>query len=269
MKKTSVFEFDDYKAYLGQIFPTQGEGRGKRSKLALALRCQTAFVSQVLNGHVHFSLEAAVQLNEFLGHSEAESHFFMLLVQQGRAGSPTLAAYFARQIGQVREKRQEVRERIQVQATLSHEGQMTYYSAWYYAAIHVMLSIPEFGDKEKIAHYLRLPLARVTEVLEFLAANGLATSDGARFRIGSARIHLGRESPMLAKHHVNWRTRVLQSIDQAKPEDLHYSSVLTLSAKDAPRIRSILLQALETCEPVVTASPEEGVYCMAVDFFGV
>ncbi|MGK5085638.1 TIGR02147 family protein [Bdellovibrionota bacterium FG-1] len=265
----AVFDYQDYKEFLRAVLATSGEGRGLRSKLAKTLRCQTAFISHVLNGSIHFSLEHAIHIGEFLKFSQEEAHYFMLLLQYGRAGSKTLEAYFQKQIQAIHEKRQVVRERIQVKQGLSKEDQVTYYSAWYYAAVHVLTSVPGFQDKAKIAAQLKLPLELVAEILEFLCSTGLAIQVGADFKIGTARIHLGNDSPMLRKHHMNWRIRAINSFDQLQKSDLHYSSVVSLSESDTEKIRSILLGAIEKSEPILRASPEETVFCLALDFFRI
>jgi uncharacterized protein (TIGR02147 family) len=266
----SVFEYRDYKEYLGDRLAVSGQTRGQRSKLAETLGCQTAFVSQVVNGHTHFSLEHAIVINQFLSHTESESHYFMLLVHQGRAGTKTLREYYSRQIEAIHEKRQVVHERIQVKQTISVEDQMIYYSAWYYATVHVMLSIPEFQNKAAIAQHLNLPLSTITKCIEFLTSLGLATDIGkGRYGIGTARIHLGQDSPMLSKHHTNWRMKAITSLDRFNKDDLHYSSVVTLSEKDATTVKSVLLSALEKTELILGPSKEEAVFSLAMDFFRI
>src|SRR5688572_30212172 len=104
----SVYEFEDYKEYLLARFPTQGAGRGSRARLAERLRCQPAFVSQVLGTATHLSLEHAAVVDEFLEHSDAESHYFLLLVHRGRAGSQNLRKYYDSQLELLRRERQKV-----------------------------------------------------------------------------------------------------------------------------------------------------------------
>lgn len=266
----SVFEYADYKAYLGDRLATSGAGRGLRSKLALHLNCQTAFISQVLKGHTHFSLEHAMQINGFLGHSAEESHYFMLLAHGGRAGTKELRHYYATQRALIHEQRQVVRERIKVKTSLSTADQMKYYSAWYYAAIHVALSIPELQTKNAIAQRLQLPAPLVSSALDFLVSVGLAReAANGRFQIGTTRIHLGQDSPTLSRHHANWRMRAIDSFDRMVADDLHYSSAVTLSAADAQTIKSILLNALERTEAILGPSKEEEIYCLSMDFFRV
>jgi uncharacterized protein (TIGR02147 family) len=265
----SLFEFDDYKKYLVYILQTKGSSRGLRSRLAVHLRCQTAYISQALNGRVHFSLEHAIRISDFLGHSEEEGTFFMLLVHLGRAGSTTLKDYYHKQIDLILKRRQIIRERIHVKNVLSTETQTIYYSSWYYAAIHILISIPRFQTKAAIAEALKLPISTVSDGIEFLVSSGLAIFCSGKYKIGASRIHLGQDSPLISKHHINWKMRAIHALDVPANQDLHYSSVISLSDNDSSKIRSILLNAIEKTEPILKESNEENAYCLALDFFQI
>jgi hypothetical protein len=112
-------------------------------------------------------------------------------------------------------------------------------SRWYYPCIHVIISIPKFKTKTKIADYLKLPFEVVSNVLNFLELKGLAINFNGRYEIGLKHLHLGHDSLHATKNHFNWRTKALASLDLPKPNDLHCSSVGTLSQTDAVKIIGI------------------------------
>lgn len=264
----SIYTFDDYKKYLDQVLSTEGEGRGRRSKLALALGCQTGFISQVISGAAHFSLEHGIKINQFLGHTKDEEHFFMLLLQKGKAGNRELVAYFESQILGLRNKKHEIQNRIGVSATLDEKDYHIYYGQWYFAAIHILSSIPAFQTKESMAVKLNLSLNLVASVLEFLVSKGLVVSEGNLYKIGKVRIHLDKKSPLIGKHHTNWRMEAIKSFEREGGEiDLHYSSILSLSPNDAKKIREFILELLERSEPILRDSPEENLYALCIDLF--
>ncbi|MGK5083469.1 TIGR02147 family protein [Bdellovibrionota bacterium FG-1] len=269
IKNTDIFEYIDYKKYLKKALPTSGEQRGLRSKLGAALRCQSSFISRVISGPADFSPEHAVIINHFIQHTEMEGDFFVLLVQYARAGSKELEAHYLKQIRQIQEKREQIRERIQVKQELSKENQMTYYSAWYFSAIHILITVPQFQTPAEIARHLSLPLNLVSESLDFLVSTGMAIQDGARFKAGTTRLHLGKDSPMISKHHANWRMRSIQALDRRSQEDLFFSGPISISEEDAIKIRSNILKMLEQLEPTIRASTEEAVFCLGMDFFRV
>jgi uncharacterized protein (TIGR02147 family) len=269
--KLTVFDYRDYKIYLNDVIVNRPErGRGMKSAIAEALGCQKAYVSQVLSGNAQFSLEQADSLNEFLGHSPDERHFFLLLIQLARAGKPSLVKYFEEQIKQIAENRLIIKERLRIKDTLSREHQAVYYSAWYYSAIHIMLGIERYQTKEALSKHLGLSQKRVTEVLDFLVSLGLAKQRSlGQFEIGPTRMHLERDSPMISKHHTNWRMSAIRSLERASEDELHYSVVASMSEEDRIKVKAMIVKFIQETMGVVHASKDEGVHCLALDFFPV
>ena len=149
---------------------------------------------------------------------------------------------------------------------------MRYYSAWFYSAVHVVTSIPQFQTRDAIATALGLAPGLVSECLEFLVECGLVVAKANRFVIGPVRMHLGADSPMISRLHANWRLQSLQSLERPisnTTADLHYSTVLTLSRSDATRVRETLLRAIDETEKIFRPSPEEVLYCVGMDWFQV
>ena len=180
-----IFSFKDYKSYLLKYIKKQPKnGRGIRSSFARAIKGQTAFISQVLNGEAHFSMEQAFELSEYLRHLPAESKYFLLMVQKARAGSPTLRAFLMSEMKELREQNLKLSSRMELKKNISIENQLTYYSAWYYSAIHVALSIPRLQSPENLSEYFGLPLFIVNEALHFLLDCQLAERSGTGFKIG-------------------------------------------------------------------------------------
>lgn len=266
--KGSIYEFRDYKTYLRSALGARGE-KGVRSRLAEAAQCHTAYVSQTLNGHNHFSLEQGERIANFLGLGAEQINFFLLLIQLGRAGTPALRKILEQQVQSAAEEQLVLKNRLEVKKTLSREDQAIFYSSWQYGAVHVLVSVPGCHSEQGIADYLDLPVRRVSEILHFLLSVGLVARKGDRLEIGTSHIHLESDSPMVSKHHTNWRLKGMQSLDQPRGSDLHYSSVITASREDSVRIREILVKAIEEVRAVVRPSPSEEGYCYTIDFYGL
>jgi uncharacterized protein (TIGR02147 family) len=263
-----IFQFDDYRRYLITVLDSERE-RGKRSRLAEALRCQPAFISRVLKGEADFSQEHALVVNAFMEHREEEADYFMVLLDYQRAGSKSLKDFHRKKMEQMRAKRQLVSERIGVKKNLSESDQMTYYSAWYFAAIHILLMVPELRNPQRLSERLKLPITLVKDVLDFLTSVGLATIDGKGYHPGNTRIHLSSDSPIISKHHMNWRLRAMQALEIKDPENLHYSGPLCISKEVAGKIREMILRLLSDAEPLIRDAMDEEVYCFDIDFFKV
>lgn len=266
-KQTSVFDYNDYKKFLTSRLSTTGENRGARSRLAAALNCQTAFISQVLNGDTHFSLEHAVLIEKFLKLAPDEAHFFMLLVHLGRAGSKTLQDYYHEQIQSIRSKREKIQERIHVNKSLSLENQMTYYSWWIYGAAHVLVSIPGIQTRQALSEKLKLPIKKTSEVVDFLLGAGLIEEEKGLLNVGETRIHLSANHPLISKHHANLRALALQTLDTQTTTDLHYSAMYTIAFEDAPKVKEKILKLIEELHQMLGPSKEELGCGIGIDFF--
>jgi uncharacterized protein (TIGR02147 family) len=270
MTAKKVFDFTDYKAFLKHIEEVRAPiQRGFRSRLAEETGCQNAFISQVLNSGAQFSLEQTLKIASYLKLTDDERHYFLWLVEYARAGSQELKTYFQNLMTILREKNLEIKERVGSAQTLSIENQSIYYSHWYYAAIHVLVTIPKFRTVSNIAQALDLPAGLAERAVLFLVTSGLLTESRGELRPGPTQLHLDRGSPNISKHHTNWRIAAINSLSTEASTDVHYSTVSSLSLKDIEAIRSQLVQQIQTYVETVQKSPEEELYCFSLDFFGL
>lgn len=263
----SVFEYRDYKLYLRDYL--EAKGRGEKSRIAEVLRCHLAYVSQVLNSAAHLSFEQADILSLHLAHSEDEQEYFLLLVSYSRAGSASLRKRYEEKIRKILQQRTVLENRLKEIKAIPAEDQAIYYSAWHYSAIHLLISIPKFQTKEKIAEHLGLPLSAVAKSLEFLISSGLAEHVGGRYRARQTALHLKNESPWIPRHHASWRLQSIQKLDHPRAADFHYTSVVSMAEEDLPEIRKIMIEAIEKIRGVVKKSPEKAAYCYLMDLFEV
>lgn len=263
----NVFDFKWYRDYLESAFPTKGEGRGSRVKLAQYLGVQKGFISAILHGKAELSLEQAFKVSKLLSHTQEEKDYFLLLVQMARAGSHELQEHFKGKLREIDAKRREVRERISVKDSLSERDQLLYYSNWHYTAVHMCLMVPELRTRGAIARYLGLPSELVAGVLEFFVKNGLAVQKGEFYSAGPARLHISADSPFVSRHHTNWRMQAIQALDRSRKESLHYSLVMSISPKAMGQIREILLQSLQKTESILREAKDETVCALTLDLF--
>ena len=265
-----VFDFSDYKAYLNAyIAALPKRGYGFKSRLAEAANCKTAYIAQVLNGVAHFSLEQAENLNTTLGHDDLESEFFLLLVQLARAGTEKLRRRLRSQIQALHERQNNLKQRFRANTELGERELLEYFSRWSVNAVHLATTIPRLRSKEKIMQALDLDSATAAEALQFLKGVGLVREERGQLLPGQSRIFIGKDSPILKVHHAGWRGKAVQSLDHGAMHDLHFTSVYSLSEKDAATIRERLIREIETVRGIVKDSPEEILQTFTLDFFRV
>jgi uncharacterized protein (TIGR02147 family) len=269
MQTKSLLEYNDYKEYLRDFLDLNPKKRGSRSAMAKAIHCQSAYLSNVLGGHQHFTPEQGEDINIYLGHNSMESDYFLLLLTWARAGTPRLQNRIQQKMEQLKAERFNLGKRLDVAPLLTQENQVVYYSEWYYSAIHTLTSIPKMNSADAIAEALNLPLPLTNKALSFLEKTGLVKRSNDGFKIGPTRLHVGADSPLVTKHHMNWRLMALQSLQNRHLEDLHYSSVITLSEKDVIKIKESLLKMIKELKPLIQSSHEEVQYSLCFDFFKV
>jgi uncharacterized protein (TIGR02147 family) len=271
MTKPQVYEYTNYKKYLDAVWKHHPQrGRGEKSRIAEFLRCHLTYVSQVMNGQNDFSIEQAEALNRYLRHTPDEGDYFLTLVMFARASTQELKVYFQKKIQKMNDERLVLKNRLEFKQSLSGDDEAVYFSAWYYAAIHLLLAIPKFQNHQVLSDYLSIPLVKVSQVIGFLTSAGLVTqAKSGQYERGVSSVHLGNDSALISKHHVNWRLQLLQALEREQPDELHYSSAVTIARSDLPKVRSILVAAIEQVREVVKDSKDESLFCYCLDLFEV
>lgn len=265
--RMSFFDYTDYKALVNDWVTSQPrQGYGLYSKIAEALGTNSVIISQVFRSTRDLNLEQAAKLSAFMGLSQLESDYLLLLVQLARAGTHELRKIFERQLQEVRTRGQTIRQRIQHQE-LSDEDKAVFYSSWLYLATWLGASVPGLASVHAIAQRFQVPEERISGILRFLTEHDLLVKKGGRFELGEKVIHVAADSPHVIRHHLNWRMKALQSMDRARPEDLHYSAPMALSKDLVPKIREELAQLIQKQTKRVADSPSETLMCLNLDWF--
>ena len=144
---------------------------------------------------------------DFMGLTDAETEYLLLLVEYARAGSHKLANFLEAKIRKQQKDKTTLKERFADAKAIPINDQHEYYSAWYYSAIHILLAIPGFSDPTKIAHRLHLPIEIVHRVIEYLLRIGLVVRGRDGFEFTENRLYLDRDSVFIQRHHINWRSQ--------------------------------------------------------------
>jgi uncharacterized protein (TIGR02147 family) len=266
----AVFEFEDYKDFLLSVERQRASvQKGFRSKLANAAGCQSAYVSHVLNGAAHFSLEQGIALAVFLELSELERKFFLTLIELARAGSEELRAYFRKQLEPLRESHLNLKSRVRDVQAVPPEAQAKFYSHWMYGAMHLMPALREFRDVQAMARALRIPQDAVRDAVLFLISCGLIEEKNGQLRPGPTQLHLAKDSPYIRQHHTNWRLSAIESLLHMERSDIHYSTISTLSHADAEKIKLRCVEVIEDYVKTVRESPEQTMFGFNLDFYSM
>jgi hypothetical protein len=147
------------------------------------------------------------------------------------------------------------------------EHQSIYYSSWHFAAVHIALTIPSLRTIGSLMEALRIPKKRLEEVLEFLCLAKLVIEKNGSFIVLDKHIRIGQSSHNIIKHHTHWRQQAIESLERETANDLHYSSVISLSEADLKEVKEKILQFIQEFLQKIKSSSEEQLYGFSIDFF--
>jgi uncharacterized protein (TIGR02147 family) len=268
---TSVFEAPDYKAFLqGWIKERPKGGRGESRRMAEQLGVSTTLVSQVINGEKHFTMETASDLCDHMRLSERETDHFMLLVDLARAGSEGLRRRLRRRVDQSRMTARKLSERVEKDRDLTNEQSSIYYSHWVYTGVTNLMAVESHLTIDQLAERLQAPAHLIGRVMAFLLESGILINKNGTYEVGVKLTHIGADSPLVVKHHQNWRLRGFDRMPYAHESktDLFYTAPMSLSQEVAEKIRADLPAYIERIvNKWVGPSTSEVVRCLNIDWF--
>ena len=265
-----IYNYDNYREYLRDYISTLPKsGRGQLKKIADFLNVHSTFVSQVLNGLKDFSMEQCYQITKFLSLTDKESDYFLLMLQMNRAGTSELKKHFQSKLNVVKHKLTQVKEQVGTHKELTEHDRLQYYSDWRYALIWLSTFFEENKTIENIASFLKLPRKEVKVIIEFLLETGICLEEDQNILPSTKRIHIPTGSSSLKNHHLNWRLKSLEFINDAKEANLAFTAPICLSKKDFKKINSLALEYISNISKIVEESPPEIIACLNIDCFNL
>lgn len=267
---TNLFEAKSPSHFLRARMKTlPNEGRGELRRLSLETSIHTTTMSQIFSGTRHLSLEQAAKLCSAIALNETETRYFLLMLLRDRAGTTELREVFESQMTELRAEAEQLSKVIRKDRSLSESEKAHFYSNWFFTGIAVLCSIPSLQTLDALVAHTRLPRTRVKQVLDFLVQSGISVESGGRYSPGSQTTHLDSKSPLISRHHSNWRVRAMEKHPALADDELAYSGPMSISAKDAARIRSLLAKAVRDVHEIRNPSPCEEAYCLNIDWFRI
>ncbi|HWU42466.1 MAG TPA: TIGR02147 family protein, partial [Bdellovibrio sp.] len=178
----TIFEFNDYKVFLKHLIRSNSSLRGYQTKLAEAVDCQRAFISQVLHGKAQLTADQAIKACQFWQFRELETEYFLELIQYSKAGTQELRAYCAHRLEKLKSEQSELSSKFKSTGKLSEEQQSVYYSSWLFAAIHVLTSVPSYRTEAALSQRLMIPPTQVAATLSQLEKMKLVTKRSGKWQ---------------------------------------------------------------------------------------
>lgn len=267
----AIYDYKDYKQFvIEKVQQMPKHGHGEYQRIAVALRLHTTSVSQIFKGQRELSHEQAAALCLYFGFTEKETDYFITLVSLARAGTKQLKAVHERRIQALQEQAKMLSHRINENHIITDAEKNKFYSEWYYSAIRLLTDLPEYSTVDQIKERLNLPTKLVTEVLQFLISTGLCVEENGKTKLGAQRTFIAQSSPLITRHHANWRLQAIQRYQSMDHErELAFTSPMTLSKKDVIQVRSLLLETIESILKVNTVSASEELHVLNIDWLKI
>lgn len=267
-KIITIFTYTDYKKFFNSWVDSQPKnGYGEYRRVAQALGLSTTMVSQVFKADKHLSMEMTADLCDYLGLTEDETDYLLLLVEYQKAGSFKLRTKLEKQIKKAQEKSAKLESKIKKDVELTENDKTIYYSSWLYQATRLLSDIEYVNDAEEIAQKLNVPKNQIIKVLQFLIETNLCRREKGKLKMGPAITHLPSGSPIVTRHHLNWRIRAYQQMTMPDEKNFFATVPMVLSESLAEKIRQELPQLVQNILTDVAPSDSETVRCMNIDYF--
>jgi len=268
--KSNLFEYASYKKFINDLIRTYpSAGHGQRKLLAQFIGCQVAYITHVLSGERDFSLEQAEAAARYFSLSKLETDYFLNLVQENRASTVALRKYFERQLNEIRDRSKRLDKKLNFKDVLPDEAKLIYYSSWLYSAIHIALTVPSLRTVPALAQKFSISTAHTLEILEFLCKYGMAHKENNQYKTKAPLLHLEKGSPLVVRHHSNWRLRALSSLDEVQEKNFHYSLAFSISKKDVQRIHEQMIKSVMEVAEIIKPSKEEELMGLCLDVFHI
>ena len=266
-----IFQYTSSNKFLSDFvnkLPKRGFGEAK--KIAAQLGVSSTYVSQVLADKKVLTLEQAMELTRYLGLSQLESDYFLLLIQCDRAGSIKLKNYFLEKLKNLQQKSLNLATRVEAKRALNDQEKSIFYSSSLYSSIHIYCATDKNGRSlEEVAQRFSIIRAKAAEIMRFLCDSNLCIEKNGHFFTGTQSTHLEQNSPHLLKHYTNWRLRAIQAAENLKPDELMYSVNVALSVKDFSELREETSDFIKKFLDKVHPSPSEEIACLNLDWFWI
>ena len=261
-----MFDRSDYRDVIRDCIQKSKRARGELARLCAHIGLHTTTLSQILSGKKPMSPEHGISVCDYFGFTELETRYFLLLIQLDRAGTARLRKALEKQIAGLREESRSLAARIPTKKKLTKEQQTTFYSHWLYSAIRVASSLPGLQTEEELAAHFGIERKTLRKYLDFLLDAQLCVINDGKIEPGPSYTHLDSQSPLIARHHANWRIKALEKHVSLGDAELAYTAPMSLSRSDANLIRSKLLAIIQEVQAIRDPSPSETTYFFNVDW---
>lgn len=263
-----ILKLTDYREIIREWIKSQpNSGRGQITQMAEVVGVQQSVFSLTMSGKRELSPDQAFLLAEWMGLLPLERDYFITLVQLEKAAHFKFKKHLEEKIKLLRKESLDLSKRVNHEVKLDEEIQKIFYSSWIYSAVRLRTSVGSGVTIQQIQSEFNLSSIRAMKVVSFLVENHLIVQNGLLFQIGPNRTHLEKNSPMISRHHTNWRVKAIERAGEISDDELMFSGPLSCSEKDFKKLRERMTEVISEVAETVKKTDPEHLVCFSIDFF--
>lgn len=263
-----IFEAKTFSDYLRKHLKNlPHKGRGVLRGISVHTGIHSTTLSQAVKGDRPFTLEQAESICQYLGLKELETKYALVLLQKERAGTEALRLIFSNELIHLKQQAFELVHVVKRDKVLTDEDKSLFYSNWYYSGLAVLSSLPDLKNSTSLATRTGLSKQRVNQAIDFLVRSGVCVDKSGKIEPGTNSTHLEAQSPLISRHHGNWRIKAMEKHPNLDPElELAYSSPMSISKQDAIKIRQLIVELVKNVNEIRDPSPCQEAYFLNIDW---
>lgn len=267
-----IYEQTSYKDVIKSSLLERRESLGRAytfQSLAKACRIQKTYLSRVFNGDAHLNEDQVFLACDFLGFSEDEREYALLLQRLERSVVRGNQAHITDRINILKKKYLSTESHLKADKVPVVQDANTYYLDPNMQLVHMFLTVNRFArDMTRMRQILGMKDEDLGKAITGLTKLGMIRYQDGRYVVQKDTIHLSKESPVYKTYRTMLKLRALSRMDSLSSNDTYnFSVIFTANEEVRRKIHGRFLEFLKSVEEDVKNAPAEEVYYMAFDLF--
>ncbi len=266
-----VYESADYKKILIQSLSDKKTHVSRQFTFQnMAAHCgvQKTYLSKVLNRQGHLTEDQLYLACDFLGFSEEEKRYMLLLYSWEKSQLPKRKENLKQSIQTLQNQNKKTEKRISVTSFESAEHkERDYHLDPYFILIHMFLTIRRFAlDVRLVSQELSISETQLNHYLTKLEQMEIIRFHQGKYEVLKDNLHLPENSPIFTAFRTLMRLKALDQMNRVNSLDTYsFSVVFSSTPQIRQRIQSLILDMIKETQLLVSKGREEEVYQMNID----
>ena len=130
-------------------------------------------------------------------------------------------------------------------------------------------ALDEGKSLAEISDFLKLPHRQVKLAVQFLMEYDLLKSQDNRYHWKAQSTYIAKGSPLIPRHHKNWRMKACEECEKDKEEDLFFTAPMVLSRELKDRLKTRILDWIEELSKELKDCNNEELCVLNIDLFKI